>query len=638
MGIDPTRFDMRKWEEKFNPITVDEEKQKKVTVPIGKEGKVQPKEQTVEDEVRSDLGLELGNTQKPDGNEEVAQTQETQEVAKADEAKQVEEETPVKDEETSKEPAKELKHAEPLTVEQVQEQIMFEGNDVKLKTQRKYINDDVRKNRITEMKDKFLHSENEDIKGLTDEQAQKMAEDYVKNEERLENFYSTRTFTDKKEYKAAKKEYKAAKKDHYKELREQGLSRREARKQTEEWAKQNLVNNERLKNKGAKKYVEAHPEKFKDENGNFSQAKYKQFCEELMNTHTEENETRNGYLSLKERREAAAKLDIDDDSVADFVHRAGGAFEKDYSELKQAAIIGGTAAVTAAIGAVAVPTLTASISSLATAGAGAVAGAGATAGAGAGAVAAAGVNITAKGLGALLGLVPLGVGGYLKDKLKDKGDVEARVYSPDKKVEPPKEDKQEPQKEIQTVIQTVPQACVFKPEEEHKVVEKDYCSHKVQRGDNWTKVALAKYRVQIGTDANGNPVTRPVTQAEALKIAHELKLAHGIERKDFNKLIFPAVGEELRLFDEFEGLYHPELKGKKFIVDCDAKTDGKADTGKPKGQYKKWNGQYKQGTTGQSSDSYWYEDCSGNKSNIFSTKEARDKAMQEEIDRINSGN
>lgn len=617
LDFDPTKYGMKDYAAEFAK-KADEYKAYNrgrmdalgITVPIGKTDKapVTPKNETVADEVRSDLGVTLTGAAQEADKAETADGAGA--VAKADE---VVEEQPVqgevKTEETPKQPAK----VEPLKEEQVQEQIMFGDEGEVLTKPRTLTSKQARKDAVADMTKQYLENGLADGTPVTDEkQARKMAEEYVKNEQNLEGFYSTKTYLTKEDYKAAQKANKQAKKDYYDNLRAQGMGRREARKKANEWAEQNLVHNERLKNKDALAYVQAHPEQFYDEDGNFSQVKYKQFTEGLMNTHTQEGEVRNGHLSLKERREAAETLHIDDDAVADMVHRAGGNFEKDYTEVKQIAIIGGATAAVATVGALLVPGLAV--------GAGAAAGAGA-AGAGAGATGAAAAAATVEGLGALSG-VPVAVGGtWFKDLFKDKGGTEPRVYGPGKKEEPPVPPNEEPHEE--------PQVCELTPDEFHQVVkqEVDYCSHTVQRGDNWSKVAQTKYRVQTGTDADGNPITRAVTPEEALKIAHELKMAHGIARKDFNKCIFPSVGKELKLYSEFDGLYHPELAGVKFIVDCDAQTDGKLQKGPMKGKYQEWNGTYNGAQRDYNIDAYWYTDCNNNRSNIFTNQKDRDTAM-----------
>ncbi len=305
--------------------------------------------------------------------------------------------------------------------------------------------------------------------------------------------------------------------------------------------------------------------------------------------------------------------------MCDMVHRAGGGFAKDYKEFKQALIILLGAGVGAGAGAL--------LNTAASAAAGAAANAGAN-GAASSAGASAAASVTIEGLeaagAAAGGLAAANI------RLKSKGEDDP-VYAPGKPEEDPEpEEGEDPHEE--------PEVCELEPDESHEVVQKEvnYCPHTVQRGDNWTKVAQTKYRVQTGTDADGNPITRAVTPHEALQIAHELKMAHGIARKDFNKCIFPKVGEELRLYNEFDGLYHSDLKGVKFIVDCDAQTDGKLAKGPMKGKYQKWDGRYNGAQRDVNINQYWFTDCDGNISNIYDNSQDRDEALAAEQERRNN--
>lgn len=617
LDFDPKKYGMRDYAAEFSEKAKEINAYnrgllagKGITVPIGKENTEQKDDNvSAKDAVRNDLGVSLGNTTKVEGAENVQANEDKKETKPA----------PVK----------------PLEEEKVNENIMFEEGKVVLKKPRTLATKEARDKAQKEAETQFIQYGTKDGQKITDpKQAKEYAENYTDNKENLENFYSTRTYLTKAEYKEAQKEVKDAKKEFYQSLRDKGISRREAKRRANAWADTNLVHNERLKNKDALKYVEAHHDEFYDENGKFSQTKYKQFTEGLMNTHTQEGEARNGHLSLKERREAAQNLKLDDDAVCDMVHRAGGNFEKDYTELKQIGIIGGVTAVTATAGALLAPAI--KVGSGAAAGSSAGAAAGSSAGAGATAGAAAGAKVSITGYGAAAGIVPLSVGGYLKNLFIDKGGVEPKVYEPGTKPEPVKE---EPKKEEPVVPQNEkPQVCILEPDESHKVVKKEvkFCAYEVRDGDHWSKVALAKYRVQIGTDQKGEPITRPVTKAEALKIAHELKMAHGIAKKDFNKCIFPKTGEKLRLYNEFDGLYHKELKGVKFIVDCDAETDGKLEKGPLKGQYQQWNGEYNGAVRDHNIDMYWYQDCDNRKSNIFSTAAERDAEMARKQAELNA--
>ncbi len=508
--------------------------------------------------------------------------------------------------------------------EQINKDINFDNNALQLKNQTVYTYRDGKKNNnaidaaVNEVTQLFINYGTENGKKVDAKEAKKLAKRFVENELNKENFLSTRTFVDKAEYEKAQQD---------RELQKRGLVSKYmnedanlSKKDAERKAEANLVRNQYLKNKGAREYINAHKEYFYDAEGNLSQEKYKAFTKGLMNAHTTNDEVDNYHLSLNERYDLAAKFGINDNSMCDMVHRAGGGFQKDYKELKQALIILLGAGAGAGVGAL----LNTAVSTAA----GAAAGAGAN-GAGSNAIASAGARITVEGLE----LAGAAGGGLAAANIRpnSKGN-DKQVYAPGK---PEEETVVEEQQEQE---QENPQVCELTPDEYHDVVDEEvnYCSYKIVKGDNWSKVAQTKYRVQTGTDTQGNPITRPVTPAEALKIAHELKMAHGIERKDFNKCIFPKVGEELRLYEEFDGLYHPELKGKKFIVDCDAETDGKLEKRPMKGTYKKWDGQYNGAVRERKIDQYWYEDCDNNRSNIFENAEDRNAAMRRKQEELNA--
>lgn len=596
LDFDPKKYGMRDYAAEFSEKAKEINAYNRgllagqgITVPIGKENIEQKDKDTnvsPEDEVRNDLGVSLGNTKK---------VEDAKEVTKGTEP------APVK----------------PLAEEKVKENIMFEEGNVVLKKPRTLTSDYARDNAKNDAETQFSQYGTQDGQKITDpKQAREYAENYVKNKENLENFYSTRTYLTKEEYKAAQKEVKDAKKEFYQSLRDKGVGKREAKRRANAWAEANLVHNERLKNKDALKYVETHHDQFYDENGKFSQTKYKQFTEDLMNTHTQEGEARNGHLSLKERREAAQELKLDDDAVCDMVHRAGGNFEKDYTELKQIGIIGGATIVTTVAGALLAPTITAS-SGAAT---GAAAGAGAGAGAGSTAGAAAGATVSISGYGAAAGAIPLGVGGYIKNKLRDNGGIEPKVYEPGKK--------SEPKKEVPVVIEEEkPEVCILEPDEAHDVVkqEAEYCPYPIRPGDAPQKIVLAKYRHEDGSRLSPD---------EALQVAHELKLIHGC--KNYKDALNMKVGDIFRCYTEFDGLAHPKLKGRKYIVDCDAKTDGRRSTSPMRGRIHNFNGQYNGAVRNHNIDMYWYQDCDNRRSNIFSTAAERDAEMARKQAELNA--
>ncbi len=591
-----------------------------ITVPIGRENastQIQTND-TPADEVRSDLGVEFSHQNQNAGG--VGEVEQTNEVVQTEQTVQTAQTGEVTEVDEIQQPAR----VEPQTVEQVQEQIMFKDNQVQLTTPRTLHTEEGRNNAIAQARADFIANGREDGTTVTADEAQGLAEDYVRNEAYREGFYSTRTYLTKNEYKAAERERKNARNDYYNDLRQQGIGRREARRRANAWAEQNLVHNERLKNKDALNYIQSHHDQFYDENGNFSQAKYKQFCEGLMNEHTQPGETRNYYLSLKERRDAAQNLQLDDDAVCDMVHRAsdredyngnGRNWEKDYTELKQVAIIGGTTAAVATAGALLLPEITVGAGAASSAGAGAGSAAG---GAVAGSSAAAGAGVTISGYGAAAGVVPLTLGGYFKNKLRDNGGPEKEAYAPAKPQ--PVIEEQEEQEEEQ-------QVCELTPDEFHDVVQQEvnYCAHTIIRGDDPYKIVVAKYRHEDGSR---------LSHAEALQVAHELKMIHGCT--NYRHALNMKVGDEFRCYTEFDGLAHPELRGKKYVVDCDAETDGIRSREPMRGRIHNFSGQYNGARRNHNIDTYWYTDCSNNRSNIFTDRTERDTEMARRQQELNA--
>lgn len=542
------------------------------------------------EEVRSDLGVNLTSTKSTEQSVAQQKTPATEQLSKP----------------------------EPVSEKQVQEEIMFNGNNVKLKTPREYTDKKAHEKAVDTVKDEFIANGTSAGQSVTNRaQARNMAENYVKNEEHLESFYSTRTYLDKNEFKAAEKSRKQARKDYYKQLRDEGVGRREARKRANEWAETNLVRNERLKNKDALGYIAKNRDQFYNPDGTFSQAKYKQFCLNLMNTHTKGGETVNGHLSLKERREAAETLHLDDDAVCDMVHRAGGNFEKDYTEVIQAGVVVGGTAVLAGAGHLIAPSIVVGSTAAASSTAGAAAGAGA--GAGAAASAAAGATVSIKGAGAAIGAATgAATMPWLKNLFRDNGNTETRVYAPAKKEEPVTNPENDP---------VEPEVCELEPKDLNDSVEleADYCCHTIIRGDDPYKIVMTKYRHEDGSR---------LSHAEALKIAHELKMIHGC--KNYRDALNMKVGDEFRCYTEFDGLAHPELKGKKYVIDCDAKTDGKRSKGPMKGKIHNFGGQYNGVQRTHNINAYWYTDCNNNMSDIFNTKSERDAAMAKRQAELNA--
>ena len=164
----------------------------------------------------------------------------------------------------------------------------------------------------------------------SEKDAQKMAENYVKDQQYKENSNATQVFMDKEAYKAAEKARKEQRKQLIEQYRNEGLSKKEAKQK----ADAQLPENEYLR-KGlfgqnkTRKYIESHKELFYDENGNFSSDKFKQTALKFANTHTEEGEAENHYLSLKERREVAEKENVKASVIKNIAKKSNLGYEKD---------------------------------------------------------------------------------------------------------------------------------------------------------------------------------------------------------------------------------------------------------------------------------------------------------------------
>lgn len=140
----------------------------------------------------------------------------------------------------------------------------------------------------------------------TQKEAEDLAERYIKNEHHREEVDTTQVFMDKADYKRAQKARKAEKKTLVEQYREQGLSRREAKRKAES----ELVDNEYIRGRKTRRYIEQNRGEFYDENGNFSSDMFKKKVVNFANLHTKEGETTNYHLSLRERRQAAAEEGI----------------------------------------------------------------------------------------------------------------------------------------------------------------------------------------------------------------------------------------------------------------------------------------------------------------------------------------
>lgn len=431
-------------------------------------------------------------------------------------------------------------------------------------------------NAEAEAKKAFQKYGTENGQKVNAQDAEKMAEKYVENEQHKETVQSTNVFMDKNAYKAAERERKENYKDMYNEYREQGYTRKEAKKR----ANAQLAENTYISGRKTRKFVENNRDYFYDENGDFSSDKFKQKVVEYANINTKPDETLNYHLSLKERRAAANQEGISATMVKHMAKKANVDYEKDNTNLYRGSFLGTTAAIGFGIGS-AVP-LASSAAASASSGSSAAATAGGASAAGSASAAAAAsasatVNGGAVGLGTGLAVGTTGAG-----FLSDGGEIEDRVYAPGKPQDqktnidliPPKATKDRPLTPA-PVIEVPQEDC---PEEKW---EMPYCDHKVRKGQDWSTVILGK--VQVNNKKPQGNVLRALIHAEKLK--------HGITNFKLNTM--PST---MRLYTDYSDLLenaeimkkHPELKYLKdaeITLNCDGKVISKKYTGTPRTHY-----------------------------------------------------
>ncbi len=488
--------------------------------------------------------------------------------------------------------------------------------------QRELTTKDARKKAIEEAKQAYLSFGTVEGKKVESEkEAEKMAKNYVKDQQYKENSDATQVFMDKDAYDAAEKARKEKRKQLIEQYRNEGLSKKEAKQK----ADAQLPENEYLRKglfgqKKTRKYIESHKDLFYDENGNFSSDKFKQTALKFANTHTEEGEAENHYLSLKERREVAEKENVKASVIKNIAKKSNLGYEKDNTNLYRGLYVAGVTGLGAGLGAAAGAAGFLSQTVVDT------------------------VNMTqtvvnnnhvivkdengnilvdqfdtdtqhqtksekiphtngldakrGAGWGAGLGL---GIGLATMGFIKDRGGKEAKIYTPGEGKTPvPEPVPEKPPIDEPTpnpVIDDVPDTCPLTPGEERE----EYCDYKVQKGEYWRGIVQSKYTHEDGSK---------LTPKEEIEVVHELKKRHGIT--DFTLNTQPSV---MRLYTE--------LNGKKYNVDCDAKVKVKATKPEDFKPQTKYTGKAQDGTV-----RYFYTDCNGNRSQFYKTKEERDAAMQ----------
>ena len=431
----------------------------------------------------------------------------------------------------------------------------------------------------------------------TQKEAEDLAERYIKNEHHREEVDTTQVFMDKADYKRAQKARKAEKKTLVEQYREQGLSRREAKRKAES----ELVDNEYIRGRKTRRYIEQNKGEFYDKDGNFSSDMFKKKVVNFANLHTKEGETTNYHLSLKERRQAAAEEGITPTMVKHMAKKANLDYEKDRTNLYRGLAIG--AATGAGYGLGTLFSVSSAAAASSAAGSAAAGGAGsAAAGSAAAAAAAAKVSgvVMTTPAGAAVGL-------GLASLIRDGGKVEDRVYAPGEKPEKP---------EVKPPVSN-PDTPPVKPDRDNPVpppkpvdndcpVEKwqsEYCDHKVKRGENWSTVILGKVRVGEKQQKPSGHVLKALIHAEKLK--------HGVT--NFNLNTMPST---MRLYTEFSDLLeneeymkkYPELrylKDLQITVDCDGRVAKGKTVKHPRHRYVGYTGSAQEAN-------HWKQDCNDN--------------------------
>ncbi len=493
------------------------------------------------------------------------------------------------------------------------------SNDAVDKVQRELTSDDAIGIAEAEARNAFAeYGASDGKKVATADEVRKMAHNYVENEQHKEDVQATNVFMNKAEYKAAEKERKAERKELVKQYRADGLSKKEAKQK----ADSQLVENEYIRGRKTRAFVEDHRDYFYDENGKFSSDKFKQKAVEYANTNTIEGETTNYHLSLKERRAVAQQEGVDAAVIKNIAKKSNLSYEKDNTNLYRGLVIGGATTLGIVAGplfgssAAAAAAASSSSSSAATGAGGAAASSSSSS-----AAAAAAAKTNGRMIGGTTGFA---VGLGFASLVKDNGNREARVYAPGEPQEIPVRTPSNPEPPVAQPNQPAPATpvpVIPTPCPENKPCP---CNSKVEKGHNWYNVIRDKMQYRTVSVENGittkgevkklhdgSPVLKALTQA--------IRLKHGVT--DMHKNTFPPVYSEkayqralaisedaakkyedshsVTLYTDFSDLFENEkimkkypslklLKGLEFGADCDANVKVSS-YGKPKVPYTKWD-------------------------------------------------
>lgn len=389
------------------------------------------------------------------------------------------------------------------------------------------------------------------IKSLDNNGIRSLANYYTENQKNKENFDNTVTYYDKAEYKAAEAERKEARKQLVEQFRNEGLSKREAKKKADSM----LVHNEYLGKTlfgihSARKAVENNRELFFDENGNFSNEKYHEFALKQANINNQGAGEEVDYtFSLKERRKADIDEALKDASMTTLgkvVRKSGMETERNntalYRGLAIAGIVGTGIGVGSAVGGL---TSTAAAGSASTSAAGATAGtaaaAGSTAAATSGAVATA--TISGELIGGATGAALSPLATLFRDNGKKDGHA-LKIYT--------YTEKQKPQPQPPVVNPPVVEPVQDPPVQPCPTEEWDekVCTHTVIPGSSW-----AYYANKSGITINGK---KPAGNM-LISYLYAQQLMYGIKNpKGLNETRFLPVGAEYVQHSDFSKLFNDE--------------------------------------------------------------------------------
>lgn len=409
---------------------------------------------------------------------------------------------------------------------------------------------------------------------MTDEEIDEQAKLYIQNKERKGKFESTHTFLDKAEYKKAEAEKDA----YYKELREQGLSRKEAKaKAYEKFGENKYLSNGGLFGIGrssARRFIERNQDLFY-EDGKFSEEKLDDYVlEQAQRGNQDEGEATNYRYSLKERRVATEQQRLEGRRTT--VHQQGKvAKAAGMSTENNNTLLYSAGATAATFGAGAILQATTGIS---------------------GAIG----QFNACGQLCKGVTFPLGLPIYIKDpgeKIKHVKDIKPQIppveVPPEQPVVPPVE-----------VPPEQPTVCPERPETE-KVCEKT-----VQRGSSW-----AYYAENSGITINGKKPAGKVLNA----YLYAQQLMYGIKNpKGLKENRFLPVGSKYVQHSDFSKLFeNAEIMNKygnilNVLKDADINVDNCVDLNGPVRGRRNPNFRYGGNVTGNTTIRTNIYDCDNN--------------------------